>query len=319
MSKFEVTREQLFEMYVTKEMSTRDIAAKLGCGQTTVRRKLESFGIPTRSDQEARKTNRYLAKAKLNKPPVSKQKVERVSLVCPTCGKTFERIKTLVKHVNYCSKECADKAKIGKSNETVKNGKYVNCSNCGKEIYRSACRLKKTSIYFCSNACQYEWRKKTGASKGNNSPTWKGGKEKLICPVCGKSFERIRAEASYHDINYCSRECMAKDYSKRFSGKNSPTWQGGDIDYYGPNWHEQRRKARERDNYTCQLCGITEQELGKELSVHHIKKFRDCKDYIEANQLDNLVSLCEEKCHRYVHSNQYKGELENFGKDNDIV
>jgi transposase len=99
-------------------------------------------------------------------------------------------------------------------------------------------------------------------------------------------------------------------YLKRFGinlrhgsegGEKHPNWDGGDIYYYGPNWQEQRSKARERDNYTCQSCGIKESEYEKELAVHHITRMRDFKtesgfDYEQANDLDNLVTLCS-SCH----------------------
>lgn len=91
--------------------------------------------------------------------------------------------------------------------------------------------------------------------------------------------------------------------SEMFSGENSGTWAGGDINYYGPNWLSQRKKARERDNFTCQDCGITEEQYGRELSVHHIVPFRKFNGDLEkANQLANLIILCEYPCHRKRHS-----------------
>nr|WP_290665128.1 DEAD/DEAH box helicase [Ardenticatena sp.] len=78
---------------------------------------------------------------------------------------------------------------------------------------------------------------------------------------------------------------------------------------YGPNWETQRRKARERDGFRCQVCGISERELGRELDVHHKRPFREfgydptdparANRYLEANALENLISLCP-ACHRRV-------------------
>lgn len=99
---------------------------------------------------------------------------------------------------------------------------------------------------------------------------------------------------------------MASYYleSQRFSGENNGAWRGGDIEYYGADWKKQRRKARERDHYTCQDCGITEDEYGRELSVHHIIPFRQFENYQEANRLDNLITLCESPCHRRRHADK---------------
>lgn len=71
-----------------------------------------------------------------------------------------------------------------------------------------------------------------------------------------------------------------------------------DLDY-GKNWIKQRKKALIRDNYTCQKCGKTAKELGKNPDVHHKKPIRTfSKDEIEskANDLDNLITLCR-SCH----------------------
>lgn len=66
---------------------------------------------------------------------------------------------------------------------------------------------------------------------------------------------------------------------------------------YGPNWREQKLKALERDEYKCTKCGG---KLG--ISVHHRRKIRmyvvdGVLDYLAANDLDNLTTLCN-KCHK---------------------
>lgn len=75
---------------------------------------------------------------------------------------------------------------------------------------------------------------------------------------------------------------------------------------YGTNWGVQRELARERDGFTCQICGIKEQDRSHD--VHHIKPLRaftyglSSSDNISevyelANRLENLITLCP-KCHR---------------------
>jgi len=66
---------------------------------------------------------------------------------------------------------------------------------------------------------------------------------------------------------------------------------------YGPNWEAQRQRTLQRDNRTCQVCGAPERERSHH--VHHRTPFRAFSSFIEANQLDNLVTLCPE-CHRRV-------------------
>lgn len=66
---------------------------------------------------------------------------------------------------------------------------------------------------------------------------------------------------------------------------------------------ELKQKIRERDNHTCQRCGITEEEYNKEakgkrgLMVHHI-------DYNKPHTEEpNLISLCV-SCHTAVNTNR---------------
>lgn len=80
-------------------------------------------------------------------------------------------------------------------------------------------------------------------------------------------------------------------------------WQGAPIDDYGPNWEEQRRRARQRDGYRCRQCGAAE-TAGRPHAVHHLRPFRDFAyrrgentNYIQANALENLITLCP-ACHR---------------------
>jgi 5-methylcytosine-specific restriction endonuclease McrA len=84
-------------------------------------------------------------------------------------------------------------------------------------------------------------------------------------------------------------------------GEKAPNWKGGASAYQWrkPNWRERRDEARERDKNTCQICGMTAEQAGQNMDVHHIKSYRDFDDPAEANQLSNLVCLCR-TCHLRV-------------------
>ncbi|ANB55778.1 HNH endonuclease family protein [Anoxybacillus sp. B7M1] len=168
--------------------------------------------------------------------------------------------------------------------------RLVNCSFCGKGIIRKPSEIRENN--FCDRHC----RRKYLNSK----------RVIVVCNNCGTKFEK--KPSVVRNLNFCSIKCMGDYYGKSgmFSGENSGTWAGGDIEYYGPNWRIQRRKARERDNFTCQDCGITEAEYGQELSVHHIIPFRAFNgDWKRANDLSNLITLCEHPCHRKRHSKEF--------------
>jgi DEAD/DEAH box helicase domain-containing protein len=73
----------------------------------------------------------------------------------------------------------------------------------------------------------------------------------------------------------------------------------------GPNWAQQRNRALARDGHRCRHCGAPERP-NRAHDVHHIQPFRtygyirgENDRYLEANRLDNLVTLCT-SCHRRV-------------------
>lgn len=65
---------------------------------------------------------------------------------------------------------------------------------------------------------------------------------------------------------------------------------------YGPGWERIRKLVLGRDQYQCKSCGLSESQAGP-LHVHHIRPFRLFASPLEANRLENLVSLCP-TCHR---------------------
>lgn len=71
-------------------------------------------------------------------------------------------------------------------------------------------------------------------------------------------------------------------------------WNNAPNDY-GPNWKVQRERARARDGYCCQVCGLPEN--GRSHDVHHKTPFRTFAAPEQANQLSNLITLCP-VCHR---------------------
>ena len=78
----------------------------------------------------------------------------------------------------------------------------------------------------------------------------------------------------------------------------------------GANWGEQADSARQRDGYACYQCGVTEEELGQRLQVHHRIPFRRFKTNVEANKLEHLVSVCS-SCHGQL-ERQLRKELPLF-------
>jgi hypothetical protein len=209
---------------------------------------------------------------------------------CEDCGETLIRTKEGITSKVFCNDICKGRY----TGKTYKNKIHTEeritktCLNCS-ETYNVI--KSRADSKFCKIKCRAEFNAKTIEKK----------QVEVCCNNCGSKFNKVPSDI--RELNFCKTSCMHEYYSNNrlFSGMNSGTWNGGKKTYYGENWLSQRRKIRERDNYTCQKCEITEEEYGQELSVHHIKPFILFNDYLEANKDDNLISVCE-PCHRKIHS-----------------
>ena len=237
--------------------------------------------------------------------PIPKERKLTAKFCCKECNTQYQNNKKInPKPCDICGiniiKRYDDK-KINKCNSCVAKDKVekgwttIKCSYCEKDFKRKKSRVKN-GANFCSRECRNKSQQK---------------REVRQCENCGidverklSNFKRSDDPTKDREFVYCSVECMGEHYHKEklFSGENNEMWRGGKESYYGDNWRYQRNKARERDNYICQHCGIKEEDNNKQLSVHHIKLFRSFNgDYESANQLDNLITLCE-PCHRKVHA-----------------
>lgn len=224
---------------------------------------------------------------------------------CPQCGKEIHYYPSWPRI--YCSKKCAGQAHADEKRTSVK----VVCEQCGKNFMRNPFEIAKVKHLFCSRTCFAAYLSKTQKGKqppfvGTKFPErTKNGTIVKTCIQCGEEFRMKKSQDRRGNRQCCSKKCRAAWQSVNQIGKHNPAWRGGYDEYYGPNWHQQRRAARRRDQYTCQRCGTTEDALGRQLDVHHIQPFRTFRitRYLEANSLANLISLCAQ-CHLIIEHEQ---------------
>lgn len=191
--------------------------------------------------------------------------------MCDFCGKQFERKQSAANNRNqhFCSRSCYFDFRQEQRPTTF-------CDHCGKRIRRCASELGRLNHHFCNLECRNNFMKK---------------RETLACEYCGEQFERCPSQIVGKEHVFCSNDC----YHAWYRFENHPSWQGGDYTrYYGPNWEQQRRRARKRDGYSCRACGLSESELAQELCVHHLIPFSrfGLEKYLFANCLVNLCCLC---------------------------
>lgn len=82
-------------------------------------------------------------------------------------------------------------------------------------------------------------------------------------------------------------------------GENNSNWQGGTSnESHSFDFNEELKESiRDRDDNTCQVCKLRQEQLDKTLSIHHI-------DYDKKNSSeDNLISLCN-SCHSKTNGNR---------------
>lgn len=112
----------------------------------------------------------------------------------------------------------------------------------------------------------------------DNAPNWRGGKQLLHCKNCNEPYyvHRYRSFSS----DFCSHKCKWEWRSKNIIGEVHPNWNPeltNEERIVGRNYPEYRQYIQDvlyRDNYTCQICGSTE-----DLQVHHMYSHKHYPEY----------------------------------------
>lgn len=270
-------------------------------------------------------------RGKLHSGDAAKRRAEHLA-ACARCGKLFpNRTRGSGYRVKHCSPTCHFAAQRDRLRET-RLAAARPCLQCGVVVGTRRPRDAKR-LQFCSLRCWYAWRRVHDQERASrdaapraqrtcvvcgasylNTPRKKALKTcskpcgyayrkqmervRLVCPSCGVTFTRHRcyARAKKTGLLFCSLRCN-HDYHV---GPNSPHWRGGKRteEGYGPRWSRIAEAARQRDGYRCRRCGLAQAENGRRLDVDHIEPIRMFKTKVEANELENLASLCH-RCHRW--------------------
>jgi len=154
------------------------------------------------------------------------------------------------------------------------------CEWCGKAFAVKTSKAKRGEKTFCTNACR--------------AACYRAPRHRRTCGCCGGSFVILNWQASKGEGQFCSTEC--RDLGAHIARRDPPGIRLTSR-YYGWSWREAQQAARERDG-RCVDCGITSDEIGRALAVHHIVPFKryGIRRHREANALTNLVALCQ-PCH----------------------
>jgi hypothetical protein len=191
---------------------------------------------------------------------------------CENCGATFRPHR---RDQRCCGRKCiqdlSNKERANKP-RTILGTKV--CEKC-ETAFDVHTQYGVDKQRFCSISCasQKAWDDGTHPRSVE--------KVKRRCRVCKDVME---LNPSLREVRFtCSLECRGKwqTESGLWSGENSATWKGGTSTVW-------KARARERDDYTCQVDGCDVRHEGKGTHAHH-------KLPVAAggtDDLDNLITLC---------------------------
>ena len=189
-----------------------------------------------------------------------------VEKICEQCNKSYLGAKDR----KYCGYDCAKAARKKRVN--------LNCQHCNKKF--EVQKWNKDAKF-----CSYDCKDKSQSSK----------EVELTCNNCQKIFKRKEHRVRKH--NFCSKSC-SNQFNK---GSNHYEWKehlhDKNLKLALKQWAV---KVKERDGYTCQLCGETDRTI---LEAHHMKhrsKFPELQF-----DFNNGITLCL-KCHALQHVNDPK-------------
>lgn len=246
------------------------------------------------------------------------------------CYRTWQRSPYFIsgrpkRYSGKCSN--CDSDVYGKSHGDCRDGSKSDKIFCDRACYDSY-RVKIRKEYIRDN------KKKCKGCEAMIAPVSKGGNTPEYCGMeCKRQHKKpkpqkcVNCECVFSAIKWfkgrkkatrvsgsktCGAEChnlwirndpeRKKKISIAFQGDKHPNWQGGPADgrgraYRGAGWTRIRKQIRERDKYTCQDCGISEKDHGRNLEVHHRIPFGQfCGNNSAANKPSNLTALCK-SCH----------------------
>jgi len=173
----------------------------------------------------------------------------------------------------------------------------VSCDYCDSTLERYASEIEGKNNIFCNRECHTKYQKQRPPEE---HASYKGGKVSVDCSNCGS--EDVKEVDPYRvrkqDNFFCDQSCMGEFNAERYSGDGNPNFKGGDWDhnYRGKNGEPVRNKVRERDDYECQNCGATMEELGQVPDAHHIRPEHAFDNPEDAHFKENLILLCRD-CH----------------------
>jgi hypothetical protein len=231
--------------------------------------------------------------------------MEKIKIVCKTCGKTFEKFPSEVKRGEgkYCSRECY--LKESKTNPKKQRILKV-CQTCNCEFY-----IKPSSTFrkFCSRKCYAtyaktiphtkDWTDKQSKALKGRKITWtnkisdamKGKRHSLESKLARSEFSKGENNPFFgkqHKIE------TRKQISASHQGIPTEEWNGFTKPLYVQIRNSQKhmnwaQSVFKRDNYRDWFSGI---KGNGNLNAHHVVRFKDLFEQYNIQSFEQAME-CE--------------------------
>ena len=227
---------------------------------------------------------------------------EMITFTCKYCGETVTKKKASINKPGsgqFCNRGC--KSAWQRNNPEKlwqwRGGKVtVNCIQCGKEFETWPYVVRDGHGKFCSIECQSAW--KSVNTRGEQSPSWKGGKVAIHCEICGKEFKVWPYRLNVTSHLTCSATCRGKLMFQMYFGETHHRYKGI---FKRKGYHESfndefKDKIRLLFGNKCFMCGIHQDSNahGSKHDVHHVNPLEFSLPVEDVN--DGFMCLCK-KCH----------------------
>jgi hypothetical protein len=211
---------------------------------------------------------------------------------CGQCGKTFHPDPRKGDKQKFCGRACWI--------ESRKRQVQLVCERCGRQF--SVYQARATKARFCSWECHKTIREypcaycgKPYSIKSSAAP-----KRRTCSRSCRARLQAAEGRSPHQGKTrpHATREKVSIGLKRHYGGDPSkhPNYKGGPGAIRKGDWLKQRAIARARDGNTCQCCLLSGDAAGKNLPVHHIRPYREFESPAEANELSNLITVCQ-PCH----------------------
>ena len=279
-----ISKEELQRMYCDEGMSAPEIAKEISVSDSTIYRRMEKYGINSRTISESLLIKPcFIKKEELQQMYIDKEM--SMYEIAKSIGVSYYAVFYMMK-------------KYGIESRTISESKMIGIHMLSKEELQIMYHDKKMTSHEIAKSIGVSyvtinnWMKKYGIESRTISESMLRNtqilsKEELQQMYWNEEMTQKEIGESV-GVSRSTIDNWMKKYGieSRIKSKRGGWIDGRSFKPYCNKFNNEFKEAvRERDDYTCQLCGCEQLLGGQKLDVHHIH-------YDKANCYPDVVVLC---------------------------